>query len=254
MTLPLQGLRVLNTRPHHQAHLLKQTIEALGATTIECPALEILPSANDWDKSLSFPLPYDLVFFISTNAVHYFFERIPASLWPKTMLTLAIGPSTLQALLKKDIVAQQSAGTTTESLLQLPCLQQLRSQRALIIKGKGGRTLLAQTLLSKHASVNELVVYERALPTISPLFIKEIWQDDGIDIILFTSQQSMEQVFTLFGKAAYAWLQNKPCLVVSQRLANIAHEMGVKRVFITSPHQLPEGLINAYNHIRTFST
>jgi uroporphyrinogen-III synthase len=247
MAYPLQGLRVLNTRPLHQAQALNQMIQALGGTVIHCPALEIVPVSTAWEKTLSFPLSYEIAFFSSTNAVHYFFKRIPAHLWPKTLLTLAIGPTTSQALLEKGITAQQSNGTTTETLLQHPCLQHLTHQRLLIIKGKEGRTLLTQTLMARNAMIEELEVYERILPTISPLFIKEIWQDDRIDIILFTSQQAMEQLFTMFGKEAYSWLQTKPCLVISPRLANIAQAMGIKRVFMTSPHQLPEGLISAYN-------
>lgn len=247
---PLQGLRVLNTRPIHQAQALTQAIQTLGGQVVHCPALHIMSINVDWEARCEAPSCYDIMIFISANAVHYYFERRPSEPWPMTLLTLAIGDATALALQKKRIIALQPEESHSEGLLRLPCLQHIHQKKIALIKGIGGRTVLDTTLSQRGASVQSINVYQRTQAKMDPHLIERIWRDDQIDIILFTSQQAMEHLFALFGQEALAWLQRKPCLVISQRLVDIAKEMGIKTAFLTSPNQLPQGLIEAYASLK----
>ncbi len=247
---PLQGLYILNTRPAHQALDFNQSLKSLGAEVINCPALKIVPITDAWEKHAPAPSSFDLIIFISTNAVNYFFERISPQNWPTSIITLAIGAATASALLEKQITARQPEDSHTEGLLRMACFQQIREKKILIIKGTGGRALLQTDLINKGAHVETLDVYTRTMPDLSPQFIQQIWRDNMIDIILFTSQQGMQQVFALFGQTAQTWLQSKPSLVISQRLAGIARQMGIKKIFIANPNQLQQGLIDAYEILK----
>lgn len=239
----LSGLCVLNTRPTQQAEPLTKAIQALGGKVISCPALEIRGLSTHWEKHLP---SFDNAIFTSQNAVNFFFDRVPAATWPQCP-TFAIGQATAKTLSNFNIHIQRLASqSSSEGLLALPELQQVSQQHFLLIKGQNGRTVISTTLTERGAVVTELAVYERVLPKYPTSFLQKIWRESPINIILFTSQQAMEQLFTLLGEEAIPWLRKTPCLVVSERLAHHARMMGIKTVFVTKPESLVEGLIEIH--------
>src|SRR5271169_3476850 len=98
--MPLHHKRILITRTRHQASDLAAQLEALGATTILVPAIEIVPPASfsALDAALTCLRTYDWLLFTSANAVEAFHRR--AQLLHLTQLPrhiAAIGPATLSA-------------------------------------------------------------------------------------------------------------------------------------------------------------
>src|SRR5512135_2558738 len=80
-TLPLQGLRILNTRTHEQAGAFSSQLSALGAIPIEFPTIRIV-APEDW-KPLDIALQrlcesdwYEWLVFTSANGVQIFFEHL----------------------------------------------------------------------------------------------------------------------------------------------------------------------------------
>ena len=67
----LSGVTVVVTRPSHQAEILCQSIEALGATALRFPVIEIRPSSNPerLKAQLDHLANFQLAIFISANAV-----------------------------------------------------------------------------------------------------------------------------------------------------------------------------------------
>src|SRR3990167_7764899 len=191
MNKPLQNCHILNTRPNPQDKL-NQEINALGGKVISLPAVEITPNCTPWDKDIN---EFYLVIFISKPAVDCFFSH---NVMTWRGITLAIGKTTQLALTKKNIKALTSNAQTSEDLLNLPILQNVNHKKILIIKGEGGRNFLEKNLLKKGAIVDCLKVYKRVKINYPPSFIKELWQDKHIDIILFTSYESMEHIISLF--------------------------------------------------------
>lgn len=102
--------------------------------------------------------------------------------------------------------------------------------------------MIADKLLANGAILTQLEVYKRTLPKIDKLLVKSIWQDDAVDIILFTSKQAMLNTFAIFGDHAKNWLQNKTCLVISARLAAEAQKLGIKQVIQASYNKIIEAL------------
>lgn len=250
MNKPLAGLCVLNTRPLAQSEELNTSLKTLGAQVVLCPGLKTCPIATSWEKHAPLPQAFDIIIFISVNAVTYYFERRSKLSWPASIPTFALGQATAAALLTHQIVSLQPEDSRTEGLLSLEPLQKIRGKKILIVKGTDGRTLLQTELINRGAFVETLDVYTRTMPEVEPKLIQQIWRENRIDIILFTSQQSMQHIFTLFGSSAQTWLQSKPSLVISQRLADIARQMGMKKIFITAPNQIQEGLINVYAELK----
>lgn len=151
--------------------------------------------------------------------------------WPASIQITTVGHATAAALSTWGLRAHHTPSIAdSEHLLKLDILQKIKNQSILLIQGQGGRPLIADTLRLRGAHLISLAVYRRELPALKQEYIDSIWQDDAVDIILFTSQESMQNLFTLFADAGRAWIQNKPCLVISERLAEAASILGIQTI------------------------
>lgn len=235
--LSLNGLRVLNTRPKHQAAKLSQTIQAAGGIVIELPTLEISPLSLDWLSRLPPLSTVQKAIFISTNAVHYFFSGLQSQnrIWPHTIQIFAIGSGTAEALEEYDISQIQTPMIAdSEHLLALPDLQNIPHESILLIGGESGRPLLHTSLCKQSAKVYPIAVYRRGIPKINLPFTHALWQDNAVDMILILSQAGIDNLFHLFEEGARSWLQSKPWIVISPRLVEIAHTYHVNNVILTT--------------------
>lgn len=229
----MNGLRVLNTRPLHQAAALDQSIRDAGGISINFPALTIRATAIDWLTDMPSLNTIDQAIFISANAVTYFFDALHQSniTWPARIRVIAVGNATAMALSARGIPTHHSPPIAdSEHLLKLNTLNEIREQCILLIKGVGGRSLIAETILSRGASLISLSVYRRDLPDLKQEYINAVWQDDAVDIILFTSMTAMHHFFNLFSDQGKAWIRTKPCLVISGRLAKEASILGIQTI------------------------
>ncbi|WP_133136543.1 uroporphyrinogen-III synthase [Legionella rowbothamii] len=243
MNRSLHGLRVLNTRPQEQAQPLSARIQAAQGIAIELPTLEI-QATDDWLGQLPDLKSIQQAIFISANAVQQCFMQLQQAQihWPSTIKVIAIGNGS--ATMLKQFAIQVHATpliADSEHLLALPSLKHPQKQKILLFKGEGGRPLIEESLLQQGAELIALNVYQRVLPKINDQFIKSIWRDDLVDIILLTSEQSMRHLFQLFPKDAHHWLRSKTCLVISERLAQSASSLGIKHIIRSHP----EGIMNA---------
>ncbi len=250
----IKGLHVLNTRPLAQAKALSQAIEAAGGVSLECPALAIEPKEKGWLDALPNLDSVATAIFISTNAVNFCFQALKQAqkIWPSTIQNLAIGEATADALksfgIKTDLIP---AKADSENLLKLRVLQDVNKKTILLFKGEEGRPLIAETLNARGANLQCFEVYSRLLPPIEPQRLYSLWHNESVDIILFTSQQAMRNLFILFGEEAHDWLCRTPCLVISERLAKEALILGIQTVIVSHPkailttlHQFNRGLIH----------
>lgn len=241
----LMGLRVLNTRPLEQGELLTRKIKRMGGEVFICPALTIMPVSTSWVDQLPNLQSVNHAIFVSANAVNH---GIPTVLqhqpdWPKNIKVTAIGHATKRALLQRNLsVDYLPEKANSEHLLALPHLQDIKNQVILLFKGEGGLDLIANTLNQREAQIIELSVYRRQLPTINQENLERCWRDQLVDIILYTSQQAMHNLFFLFGEQAHPWLKQTPSLVISERLVNEARLLGIQTILCCEPEQILEKL------------
>ncbi|RUR12022.1 uroporphyrinogen-III synthase [Legionella sp. km772] len=250
--IKLNGLRILNTRPKEQGKILHEEIHQAGGISIDFPTLEIQGTNPNWLANLPDLSTITHAIFISVNAVHYFFNELQKRqiTWVKDIHVIAIGQSTARTLqYKYGLVAEVPPTPDSEHLLQLPSLKKLAQQSILLIKGKGGRTLIEDSLLNQGVDLVILAVYQRVLPVINNQYSNSLWRDDAVDIILLTSEQSIHNLFKLFSQKAHDWLKNKPCLVISERLAQAASQLGMSKIILSHPNQILNTLLDYKDYI-----
>jgi len=233
----LGGLSVLVTRPAQQSEGLCRLIEAAHGRPVRFPALEILGPADKHAArdALQAARRADILVFVSANAVQYAFPLLPEQL-PLDIRIAAVGSATARALagcgLDPDLVPERM---DSEGLLALPALQQLQGRHIVILRGNGGRELLAETLKARGAEVDTVEVYRRALPQRPAAAANLVrgWQQ-LVQVVIATSNAILDNLYTLLGDRGAGLINDTPLIVVSQRMADHAVERGAQRVHVAS--------------------
>lgn len=176
---------------------------------------------------------YQILIFVSTNAVQHGVFWIE-QYWPQFPVGIqlvAIGPATARALtaaLHQDVVYADT-GVTSEDLLQHPLFTDVQRKRIGIVRGVGGRELLAESLVLRGAVVDYLEVYERNLmPYPSRDFCEQL-RMHGINVLTVSSGESLLHLAELLGDNK-AELSLLPLVVPSQRVAEQARTLGFSHV------------------------
>lgn len=234
----LSGLTVLITRPSNQADSMRRAIESGGAKAVLLPLIEIralddAPAIQDLkDKVLQLD-SYQSLIFVSNNAVSYGGEVIN-QFWPQFPIgvdVIAIGPTTAEAArecLACEVI-QPSSGMTSEDILRLPQLQDVSEKKIAIVRGQGGRELLADSLRERGAIVDYLEAYSRTpVAYTSADFCAEL-QKAGVNVLTVSSGESLERLTHLLADDRKL-LQQLSLLVPSERVGLQAEEAGYQRV------------------------
>lgn len=235
----LNGLTVLVTRPEHQADPLCRLIEQYGGHAIRCPAL-VIDEPQDWTPALAILDRldrYDLAIFTSANAVDRAMPLIEQRGGiPPRLEIAAIGKATAQALARYGVTPglQPDQSFTSETLLTLLRFQAVAvsGQAIVIVRGEGGRSLLAETLSARGAQVDYVEVYRRSRPTADLTALLKRWQRRPMGAVVVTSGESLLNLFDLLGTAGQDYLHETPLIVVSARIQHIAAARGCRRVLI----------------------
>ena len=228
--MPLNGLKVLVTRPKQQAKKLSEMIISSGGQAIVFPVIDIVPTDKQaWPQ---FDLAkQDMIIFVSRNAVVHFINALDVPLAEQIQL-VSVGAGSAASMrehgLRVDIQPSQSIGS--EGLLVMPEFDEMAGKNVLIVRGKGGRELLADTLVQRGASVRYLEVYERTLPNPSA---DQCEQALTSECIVCTSVEGVKNLTVLLQKGLKIVL-DKPMLVVSERIKNTAQSLGFQRIIVTS--------------------
>ena len=230
----LKNKTILVTRPKHQAEPFCQMLEQAGAKVVRFPAIEIIPIPFD-NKKCKPADQQDIIIFTSRNAVQYSQDWILESLLesPLTCKTAAIGKKTAQLLEEYDLSVdiQPTHDYNSESLLALPALQSVNvyNKNLLIIKGKGGRTLLADTLETRGANIQTVSVYRRGLPTPEDPMLLTL-HSEKVDIIALTSVESSDNLFKILKRHHVSWLSDATLLLGSSRIQGAIKKKGMKNL------------------------
>jgi uroporphyrinogen-III synthase len=231
----LQGLGVLVTRPADAAARLGEAIEAAHGRPILFPTVEIAGPADPDTvrEQLMQAGGYDLLIFVSRNAVAYGFDLLPDTL-PADQQIAAVGASTAAALedcgLEPTLVPERF---DSEGLLALPPLADMSGRRVLILRGNGGRELLADTLRARGAAVDYAEVYRRLIPQRSAANLIKGW-DNWIDVVVVTSGEILDNLMQMLGEEGIARLRQTPLVVVSERVAAQAREHGCRQLHLAA--------------------
>lgn len=241
---PLRGRTILVTRPAHQASVLTQLIEQAGGKIVLFPAIAIEPPLDPQGAALLLHeiASYDFVIFTSANAVEQAFILAPG-LATGLRKAFAIGMATAQALrshgVKEAIVPED--GADSEAVLRMPELEDVRDRHGLIVRGEGGRGLLAQTLEQRGAQLRQAECYRRARPSGDPSDLLVQWRSGGIDGVVAMSAETLNNLWDMIGEPGHELLLATPLFVPHPRIAEAATRLGMADVAITDSGD--EGLV-----------
>ena len=235
----LKGAHILVTRPAHQAENLSLLIEGRGGVAVRFPALAIvaLDDSGTIQNTLAHLDRYQWLIFISANAVtmhSYYSDDVRINEF-ESVRVAAIGKATAQALalagLAVDLVPE--SGYNSEALLAMPEMQSMNGQNCLIIRGEGGREELATTLRSRGANVEYLDVYKRIIPDIDSSQVSLLIAQDKLDAITITSGETLQNLVIMLEEKYHQRLFKVALVVVSNRIRQIAADLGFKRIAVT---------------------
>ena len=234
MSKLLANFGVAITRPTDQAKRLSQLILKEGGNVIAFPLIEIVPLNNYslFEHVISDLTPYDWVIFISSNAVQNGMPRMVKSGIPAHVKFAAIGPVTAQELKQfgaKEVLIPNTR-FDSESLLDLPEMHEIKNKKVMIVRGVGGRDVLAETLKKRGAEVTFAECYRRINPQTNVDLLVKAWQNHQLHAIVITSSEAMRNLLDLAGDAS--WLKQVSICANHARIANTALEHGL-RVWVT---------------------
>lgn len=219
MSLPLEGQRVLVTRPAGHGDSLVLTLENAGAQVLHRPTLALVPNQAPLPV---LDLPPDWIVFVSPFAVDTGWPRLPLA-WQQTARVAAVGPGSASAMIAHgalSVIAPPQGGGA-EALLAAPEFAPQAGQTVLLVCGTGGRQQLQQTLRAQGVQVVEAVVYDRQ-PAAAQLNVPEGWQQSALDFLIVTSAAGLEYLLGMAGPSALQWLKQGRLVTVSERLAQAA--------------------------------
>jgi uroporphyrinogen-III synthase len=229
VSAPLAGRSVWLTRPAAQVQGLQQQLELAGAAVFCLPLLVIepVPPSGIHKQRLLDLDRYDLVFYVSSNAAHIGLDMI-SNYWPQYPLHIqnfAVGPGTAAVLHSYGLdVAYPTERMSSEAMLALPQLQQINDKRALIVRGIGGREILAAGLQQRGAKVDYAELYQRKQPVYAADYLLACYQQRPPMAVVVSSAEALDNLQLFFAPLGL-WAQ-LPLFVSSERLAEHASAQG----------------------------
>ena len=241
MKQALQGRRILVTRPAAQADKLAQMIRDLGGEPVFFPLLDIGPAddTQPLQQAIARLDDYKIAIFISPNAVDYSMPHfLDSRFWPASLQAAAIGQSTAVRLAACGIgnVVVPMERFDSEALLELPEFQVecVAGRKVLILRGNGGRELLAETLLERGAQVDCVTCYHRSSPADATLILSFL-RNRQLDALTISSSEGLRNLLALLDAGTEACLRELPVFVPHQRITDVAAELGLRQVILTRP-------------------
>ena len=232
----LSGVRVLVTRPEPAAGRLAEALAGEGAIPVRVPAIVIVPvadtaSAERLRERLS---GVAVVVFTSVNAVEGFFRLAPdAARGGLPPVKLAVGRATAEALRARRVAGVHTpAGRSgSEGLLACPELgaERVEGRLVAIVKGEGGRGLLARELRRRGAEVIETDVYRRRAPEGVAARIEGLC--GSIDAVTVTSAEALGNLLDSAPWVA-PWLSRRLLVTASERIAGVARARDLSRIAV----------------------
>ena len=121
-------------------------------------------------------------------------------------------------------------------MLELPAFQPERvaGRRILILRGNGGRELLAETLRQRGAEVDCVTCYRRSAPN-DGSFIVSLLRNNALDALTISSSEGLRNLLALLDTDAVERLRHLPVFVPHRRIAEAAADLGLSNVVLTGP-------------------
>ena len=250
---PLLGRRIIVTRSRAQASELASQLEALGAETIEAPAIRIERPDDDAPlrDAARNPAAFDWIVFTSVNGVDAFFAALAAEGQDARALAgrkvAAVGPATAERLARSGIRADLQPDTFTGAAVAaaMAARQDLAGVRILLPRTDIAPRELADALAARGAVITEVVAY-RTVPDVSGARAAAEAIDRGeADWITFTSSSTVTNFLDAVGADRVRASRARMASIGPTTSATL-REAGLAPTVEAEPHTIPglvEGIV-----------
>jgi uroporphyrinogen-III synthase len=220
--LALQNKRILVTRTRAQASDLAARLEALGATPILIPTIEIVPpeSYTRLDTALAQLETFDWLLFTSANAVEVFQQRQSlnpptnpgaprpdSGTWvsgsPLPPRIAVIGPATARAVQGTGLAVDLIPPKYVAESLAEALAPEAQGKRVLLIRAAEARDTLPEALTAAGATVTIADAYRNRIPPESIPALRQLFASPASypDAITFTSASTARNLVALLEAA-----------------------------------------------------
>ena len=232
----MTGWRLLLTRPADESAALSRFLAQNDIFSSCLPLLDIVPiAATDTMRQVIQTLDrYCAVIVVSKPAARIGLELLN-QYWPQPprIKWFSVGAATAQVLADHGLcVHYPQTGDDSEALLQLTALREAIARpgaRVLILRGEGGRELLAERLREQGASVDYLESYRRFLPAYDASVLVQRIQLERLNGVVVSSGQGLLNLQALAG-ADWPQVARLPLFVPSPRVYEMARAAGAEKV------------------------
>lgn len=222
-------LTAVLTRPGGVVEPLRIVLEQRGVDSIVQPLINIA-SISVEDRELITLYPGDICIFISVNAVEQGLANLAPQLRELGCPILAVGRATASAISSAGFDVSVPSQADSEGLLDLDILHGVKGKQIVLVKGEGGRGLLAEALRERGAEVVSYVCYRRAPTEIDAgQFCWQLCEKEHL-VFQASSGEIVEQLTDLLGRGGQPNLLDSPVIVPSKRVAKIAAGLGWSRI------------------------
>jgi uroporphyrinogen III methyltransferase / synthase len=249
--LPLDGLRVVVTRPEGRANTLIARLETLGATALHAPTIRIAdpPSYSALDAALRHLRSYDWIVWTSANGVTRTFARLEAlgldPDLPRASNLAVIGGATARVL--------ASYGFTPALVPPRAVAESLRDALIAAGVGAGVRLLLPQPLASRDvlatglraagAVVDVAPAYQTELNTAAAADVRRWLAAGQVDCALVTSPSTVRGLLELLDHDLET-LRRIPLACIGPVTADAVRALGMTPAVVADEHS-NDGLVAA---------
>lgn len=250
--LPLAGRTIVVTRARSQASRLSRELEALGASVIELPTIEILSpdSYEPLDAALLGLQQYQWLIVTSANTARVLGERFALLKIQRSALSgiklVAIGSATASAVreagFRVDLVPPKYVAESVVDALS----NRVAGSRVLLARAAVARDVIPDELRRLGAAVDIVEAYRTVVPEESVRLVRGVFVDSPVpDAVTFTSSSTVTNFFQLLAEAGICSAPaGVRALSIGPITSSTLQEHGWEPAAEANPHDV-DGLVQA---------
>ncbi|MFW2331710.1 MAG: uroporphyrinogen-III C-methyltransferase [Nitrospinota bacterium] len=234
----LFGKKIIVTRAREQSSEFAMLLTNLGAEAIEFPTIATteLQSYKIFDDAVANMKEFDFVIFTSANGVKYFLKRVRSLGLDIRILAdkilCAIGPKTADELYKLgltvDLIPDEYRAERIIEALQAKYT--IEGSSFLIPRAAVARDILPDMLTKLKGEVTVAPIYETILPSGGKEDIKELFSNNEIELVTFTSSSTVTNFIKMWDneEQAVEILKSVKVASIGPITSSTANKFGIK--------------------------
>ncbi|MFG6148361.1 uroporphyrinogen-III synthase [Halobacillus sp. B23F22_1] len=247
---PLEGKKVLVTRPSSQAGGLLKRLERAGASPLHVPLIEFqLHESKENERILSKLHDFKWVFFTSSNGVKFFFEWLQKMKenFPAACQVAVVGEKTKKAAECYHLLVDFTPSEFQAEKMAEEFFHSYEEPGSILyVRGNRSRDTLLNEFKNRSILFQSMTVYDTLLIKESAIIGKHL---NSLDAVTFTSPSTLQAFLHSVGKNRETAL-TIPCFCIGSTTADEAVKLGFKKVYYPNvfiAEEMVQQLVNYFS-------